>query len=285
MSVADVEVTEQRFSHHGMTLVADVAGPVDGPPVILLHGGGQTRQSWGGALREGARRGYRMVSLDARGHGDSDWHPQGVYEMQDQVEDVTLVAATLKGPPVLVGASMGGIISLLYAGEHRPLRGLVLVDTAPQVEPAGIERITAFMRSAPDGFASLEEAADAVAGYLPHRKRPKDNSGLMKNLRLRENGRLYWHWDPALMARAGESRDAHSRYTDALRAAARRVKVPTLLIRGRESDVVSPEGVKDFLELAPHAEFVDIAGADHMVAGDKNDAFNAAVFDFLKKLG
>jgi pimeloyl-ACP methyl ester carboxylesterase len=280
MSSAPAEIAVQRFERNGMTLVGDVAGPADGQPVILLHGGGQTRQSWGGALKEGARRGYRMLTLDSRGHGDSDWHPEGLYGREDQVEDVALVASTLRAPPVLVGASMGGMISLIYAGEHRPLRALVLVDSAPQVEPAGVERITAFMRSAPDGFASLEEAADAVASYLPHRPRPKDNRGLMKNLRRRENGRLYWHWDPRLL-----SPDRGSRDMSFLRDAARRVQVPALLIRGRESDVVSPEGVQDFLQLTPHAEFVDIAGADHMVAGDRNDAFNAAVFDFLRKLG
>jgi non-heme chloroperoxidase len=277
MSVAEARPTVQRFERNGIMLVADVAGPEDGAPVILLHGGGQTRQSWGAALAEGARRGYRMMTLDARGHGESGWDPAGDYRMETMVEDLAAVVGELPAPPVLVGASMGGIVSLVYAGDRRPLRGLVLVDIAPQVEMEGIERIGAFMQSAPDGFESLEHAAEAVAAYLPHRPRPKDNSGLMKNLRLRDDGRLYWHWDPRLLAN-GSKPDV-----ELMRRAARTVSAPTLLIRGKQSDVVSLEGARDFLQLAPHAEFVDIAGADHMVAGDRNDAFNAAVFAFLER--
>jgi non-heme chloroperoxidase len=279
MSVAEAEIEVQRFVRDGVAVVADVAGPEDGQPVILMHGGGQTRQSWGTALVEGARRGYRMLSLDARGHGESDWDPTGDYGMRTMVDDLSGVVESLSAPPVLVGASMGGIVALIYAGEHRPLSGLVLVDIAPRVEPGGLARIGAFMLSAPDGFENLEAAAHAVAAYLPHRPKPPDPSGLMKNLRRREDGRLYWHWDPRLLAK-GMDPDS-----ELMREAAGRICVPTLLVRGRQSDVVSLEGVKDFLELAPHAEFADIAGADHMVAGDRNDAFNAAVFAFLERLG
>jgi len=94
---------------------------------------------------------------------------------------------------------------------------------------------------------------------------------------LRENGRYYWHWDPAFIQRqAGPVRDPQM-----FERAAGRLTVPTLLVRGSLSRVVSREGAQSFLEMAPHAEFVDVAGADHMVAGDANDAFNVAVFDFL----
>jgi len=153
----------------------------------------------------------------------------------------------------------------------------VMVDIAPTVNTAGTDRILAFMHSAPGGFANVEEAADAVATYLPHRPRPKDTSGLMRNLRLRE-GRYYWHWDPRMFREGRGPRDS-----DGLREAARNLKVPTLLVRGRLSDVLSQEGVDDFLQLVPHAEFADIVGADHMVAGDRNDAFNEAVFAFLER--
>ena len=61
------------------------------------------------------------------------------------------------------------------------------------------------------------------------------------------------------------------------------LKVPTLLVRGRQSDVLTEEGVRDFLQLVPHADYADIAGADHMVSGDRNDAFNDAVFAFLER--
>jgi pimeloyl-ACP methyl ester carboxylesterase len=277
MNVANPSVQVCRFASGDVEITADVAGPSDGAPVILLHGGGQTRGAWGGALAEGARRGFRMISADLRGHGESAWSPGGDYSMAAHAADIAAIAAALPAPPFLVGASLGGMASLCYAAMDRPLAGLVMVDIAPTVNTAGTDKILAFMHSAPDGFASVEEAADAVAAYLPHRPRPKDTSGLMKNLRLRD-GRYHWHWDPRMFQFGRPSRDV-----DGLREAARGLSVPTMLVRGKLSDVLSQEGVDDFLQLVPHAEFADIAGADHMVAGDKNDAFNAAVFAFLER--
>ena len=277
MSLDASEPSVVRYAGYGVEIVVDEAGPADGPAVILLHGGGQTRAAWGGALTTGARLGFRMMSADLRGHGESGWAEDGDYSVDASVADLRAITQRLPEPPFIVGASLGGLIGLTHAGEGGCLRGLVLVDVAPQIEPAGAKRIGAFRQSAPNGFASLDEAADAVAAYLPHRPRPKDTSGLKKNLRLRDDGRYHWHWDPRMLGGRGP-RDA-----DRLRRAARALTVPTLLVRGRLSDVVSPEGARDFLSLAPHAEFVDIAGADHMVAGDRNDAFNAATFDFLQR--
>jgi pimeloyl-ACP methyl ester carboxylesterase len=266
-----------RYQSGDVQITADLAGPPDGASVILLHGGGQTRGAWGGALAEGARRGFRMISADLRGHGESGWSPAADYSMAAHAADISAIADALPAPPFLVGASLGGMASLSYAATGRPLAGLVMVDIAPTVNSAGTDRILAFMHSAPDGFANVEEAAEAVATYLPHRPRPKDTTGLMRNLRLRE-GRYYWHWDPRMFRQDRPTRDP-----DGLREAARNLKVPTLLVRGRLSDVLSQEGVDDFLQLVPHAEFADIAGADHMVAGDRNDAFNEAVFAFLER--
>ena len=278
MPAATLELETLRFQGDGVEIVADAAGPLDGRPVLLSHGGGQTRAAWGGALREGARRGYRMISADLRGHGESGWAVDGDYALDAYARDLDLMVRRLGRPTALVGASLGGLASLAYAGRGGALTALVLVDVAPQIEAAGAQRIGAFMAAAPDGFASVDEAADAVAAYLPHRPRPRDTSGLMKNLRRRDDGRLRWHWDPQMLRGDDKLPEA-----EALRDAARRLAVPVLLLRGRMSDVLSPEGVRDFLQLAPHAEHIDIAGADHMIAGDRNDAFNAAVFDFLDR--
>jgi non-heme chloroperoxidase len=267
----------RRYLGHGLEIAMDEAGPDDGVPVILMHGGGQTRAAWGGALAEGARRGFHMMSLDLRGHGDSGWAADGDYSHGASVEDLRRLIESLGQEPFIVGASLGGMIGLLHAGEGGAARGLVLVDIAHRTEEEGTARIQAFMRSAPDGFPSLEAAADAVAAFLPHRPRPKDASGLMKNLRLREDGRLHWHWDQRMLTGRGP------RPVERLTEAARALTIPTLLVRGRLSDVLSPEGAREFLALVPHAEFADIAGADHMVAGDRNDAFNAATFDFLER--
>ena len=135
-----------------------------------------------------------------------------------------------------------------------------------------------------DGFASLEEAADAIAAYNPHRPRPKDLSGLAKNLRQREDGRWVWHWDPAFVSGKFGSADetrASVVQPDRLERAVDALRIPTLLVRGRRSDLLSEEGAREFLARVPHAEYADVAGAGHMVAGDRNEVFNRAILGFL----
>jgi non-heme chloroperoxidase len=268
--------------HGGLRLRAEAFGDEAAPPVLLLHGGGQTRHAWGGAARALADDGWRALTVDLRGHGESDWAPDGDYGFDSFAADVACIARGLAAPPVLVGASLGGIAALLAVGlGGAPARALVLVDIAPRVEFAGAERIMAFMTAQPDGFASLEEAADAVASYLPHRERPKDLGGLAKNLRRGADGRLRWHWDPRFMTR-DRPRVADGDFPNRMDAAARALRLPTLLVRGRLSDLLSEEGARHFLELVPHARYADVSGAGHMVAGDRNDRFTRVVRDFLR---
>jgi pimeloyl-ACP methyl ester carboxylesterase len=266
----------------GVTLMGDVGGDSGGVPVLLLHGGGQTRHSWGRAALELSARGYYVVALDLRGHGDSDWAPDSNYSIDAQADDIRSVMRRMPAPSVLIGASMGGLIALTVAGEasEPAVRALVLVDVAPKVDPGGRARIIGFMRDRPDGFASIEEAADAITTYLPHRPRPRDLSGLHRNLRRRADGRWYWHWDPRFFDSFEPDPDAAvRRYT----AAAGNVRVPTLLVRGSKSELVTAESVRHFRESIPHAEHVDVTDAAHMIAGDRNDAFNEVVIDFLKR--
>jgi pimeloyl-ACP methyl ester carboxylesterase len=276
-------VCVQRFKGAGgLELVADVGGDPAAPPVVLLHGGGQTRHSWGSAMRALVARGYHVVNYDARGHGDSAWSPDADYTLDSLTADLRSVIATLRAPPALVGASMGGATSLYLVGTSpTPVaRALVMVDIVPLINQEGATRIRAFMAAHPNGFATLEEAADAVAAYNLHRARPRDHSGLMKNLRRRDDGRLYWHWDPRLLT--NRQRVEPPVLQERLRAASH-VKIPTLLVRGLQSDIVGEEGVADFKARVPQLEVFDVGGAGHMVAGDKNDAFNQGVFEFLQR--
>ncbi len=265
----------------GVRLVGDVFGEPAHPGLLFLHGGGQTRHAWSDSARSLAAVGFHVVTLDLRGHGDSQWAPDGDYTLDAFAEDIRCVARGFGAPPAIVGASLGGLSALIAVSEATgPVASkLVLVDVAPRLEPDGVARIVGFMRARPDGFASLDEAADAIADYLPHRPRPSDTSGLAKNLRKGDDGRYRWHWDPAFLA---ERRPHAQRSEDRLRAAARTLAVPTLLVRGRRSDLLSARGVEEFLALVPGAQFVDVAGAGHMVAGDKNDAFTAALEPFLR---
>ncbi|HKH05626.1 MAG TPA: alpha/beta hydrolase [Acidimicrobiales bacterium] len=271
----------------GVDLAADAYGPADGPPVLFFHGGGQTRHAWGGTARLLGDKGWRATTVDLRGHGDSEWSPDGTYDVDAFAADVRAAARAQSAPPVLIGASLGGISSLVAIGEDAPrsgqgplAAGLVLVDIAPRVETAGVERIAAFMLGHLDGFASLEEVADAVAAYNPHRPRPTDLSGLRKNVRLREDGRWYWHWDPNFLL-GGADEPRSYRNEERLERAARTLTIPTLIVRGKSSDMLTEDGVRQLQALVPHAVAVDVSGAGHMVAGDRNDAFNDAVVSFL----
>lgn len=273
---------QASFRGAGVTLAADISGPATGAPILFLHGSGQTRQSWGKALVEGARRGFRTVALDMRGHGDSEWSPGGHYELGLFADDLHAVLEQFAAPPIVVGASLGGLAGMLTAARTpHLLRALVLVDITSRIEFDGTREVMDFMGSGLNGFASLEEVADTVAAYLPHRERPKDTRGLARNLRLR-NGRYYWHWDPAFM-KMGENAQARKEAPARLEAAARALSIPTLLLRGGRSRIVSDQGAQEFLALVPHAEHVDIADAHHMIAGDANDAFNKAVYDFVER--
>ncbi len=262
----------------GVMLAADEWGDPSQRTVLLLHGGGQTRHSWKSAGTVLADAGLHVVAMDLRGHGDSDWAPDGDYRITSLRDDI-LAALPRVGPPVtLVGASLGGITSLLViAAAPALVDRLVLVDIVTRLEPAGTDRILGFLRATPDGFASLDEAADAVAAYLPHRERPRTADGLRKNLRLR-GGRWYWHWDPAVF---GDEGPRPGDDLEALDAAARSVRVPTLLLRGGRSDIVSDEGVEHFRTLIPHVAVVRLDEAAHTAAADDNDAFTSAVADFV----
>ena len=285
MRILTTGPTERRLVLDGIELAADEYEAATEPKgtALLLHGGGQTRHSWKGAAAAIAASGWHTLSLDARGHGDSGWAPDGDYSMQALVDDLTQVAREYHRP-VLIGASMGGLTSLVAVGEGAvTARGLVLVDVAPRIEKSGADRIGAFMRANPEGFESLQAVADAVAAYNPHRARPPRPEGLRKNVRLREDGRWHWHWDPAFIQPVD---DEPGRLVDPerLRDAARAVRVPTLLVRGVQSDVLSEEGAREFLQLVPEARFVDVKGAGHMVAGDDNDMFAREVGRFLDAL-
>ncbi|MGH7459156.1 MAG: alpha/beta fold hydrolase [Longimicrobiaceae bacterium] len=282
MTAVDIRVCRLSGSG-GIVLAADEAGQQDAAPVILMHGGGQTRHAWSNATRELAAAGFHVLSLDLRGHGDSAWATDGNYRLDAFVDDLLAVIATLTRKPALVGASLGGVISMLALGERDPAlaQALVLVDVAPRMEAKGIAHIRDFMTSHLQGFADIDEAAEAVAAYAPHRPRPRDSSGLMKNLRRRDDGRLYWHWDPVFLERRVPA-DPLS-MMNRMAQAASRIRVPTLLVRGKQSDVVSEESAEHLRQLIPQAEVVDIQGAGHMVAGDRNDHFNTAVLTFLRR--
>ena len=144
-----------------------------------------------------------------------------------------------------------------------------------------MQRVHDFMASGLEGFATLQDAADAVAAYNPGRAQPGKVDGLRKNLRQRDDGRWYWHWDPGMVRLDIEQEHRAVLATmEGLRAAA---DLPVLLVRGLQSDVVTEDALAEFKVRFPKLEAVEISGAGHMVAGDKNDVFNGAVVEFLSR--
>ena len=268
----------------GLSLSVDVRHESGAPSLLFAHGFGQTRRAWHAASAALAERGCRCVTFDSRGHGESDRAPDGDYHMQQFADDLLALANAQPAPPILVGASMGGLLGLVTAGEVHPapFRAMVLVDITPRWETAGVERILAFMQAHPDGFASYAEAAEQIAAYLPQRRERKSEQQLRPLLRAGADGRLRWHWDPALLS--GGLVSESERYQPRLFAAAAKVSVPVLLLSGERSDVVSHHTIDEFLALVPHARHVQVPGATHMLAGDANDAFTAAIAGFIESL-
>ncbi|OBK41162.1 alpha/beta hydrolase [Mycobacterium sp. 1245111.1] len=289
-------LVERVPTSDSLSLAADVYR-LDDPRavVLLLHGGGQNRHAWQATARRLHARGYAVIAYDARGHGDSDWDPTGRYDLEGLTSDLLAVRAYMSSehPVAVIGASLGGLTIL---GTHllappELWDAVILVDITPRMELHGARRVVAFMAAHPDGFNTIDEAAEVIAAYNPHRRPPENLDGLHKVLRQREDQRWVWRWDPAfvtsnlqfLQGDPDTGTEVFDAIGDLLAAGARRVSAPTLLVRGLLSDVVSQETVDDFIELVPHAQTADITGAGHMIAGDDNDAFSTAVADFLER--
>lgn len=258
-----------------------------GHPVLFLHGGGQTRRAWDRTAKRVAAAGMRAITVDQRGHGESDWVASGNYTFQHFADDaaavVRQIADLFHAAPSVVGASLGGISALAAEVRQGPLLdSLILVDVTPRMDPEGVARIQGFMGERRDeGFASLEEAADAIARYLPHRQKPASLDGLKKNLRRTAEGRYFWHWDPAFMTSKHNINHNARDLMEELTAALPTLALPVLLVRGVESELVHEAFAREFVSLAPSASYVDVGGAGHMVTGDKNDIFSSAILDFL----
>jgi len=251
--------------------------------VLLCHGFGQTRQAWRHSAEALAHAGWTVYCYDARGHGDSGRPIDGVYDIEHFIDDFRQIHQHIHqqtgSEPIVVGASMGGLITLLGQAEtpRVGLRALVLVDITPRWEQQGVSRMLGFMQQYADGFASLEEAREVVRAYLPHRENP--GGSLRHNLRQHADGRWHWHWDPRMLDYAMKNKQ----YQERIAIAARQVKSPTLLVSGGQTDMISAEHIAELLQMIPHAEHVVVPKAAHMVAGDDNDRFNAAIADFLER--
>ena len=251
--------------------------------LLFAHGFGQTRGAWQRSGMALAAEGYAGLSYDARGHGESARNPVDLpYTGEQFADDLIIVAGEQTQPPVLVGASMGGLFGMIAEARWPGLfRAMVLVDITPRWEEAGLQRILGFITAFPQGFDSLDHAADIIAAYLPHRRARKSPEELREILRESDDGRWLWHWDARLVDDL--VRDC-AQHQDDIAEAARALRCPVLLISGGRSDLVSAKTVEEFQALVPHAQHAHLPQATHMLAGDDNDTFTATVLEYLAGL-
>jgi flavin reductase (DIM6/NTAB) family NADH-FMN oxidoreductase RutF/pimeloyl-ACP methyl ester carboxylesterase len=272
------------YGSGGLRLAVDVVGDPDNPCVLLLPGFGQTRAAWGKAAKALAAAGRYAVTVDPRGHGDSDWSPEQRYGLGEFVQDVVEIVRQLPSRPAIVGASIGGLAALAAIGESiEPIASaLVLVDAAPRMARTGLDRSIRLMTRDARGFATVAEAAQVLAEHFGHAQAPLELGEVRNHLRRADDGRFRWHVDPAYNGFdvGPEGRVAAQQRFN---AAAEALDIPTLLVHGTSSTKVDRQSVDAFCELVPHAEVATLQGVGDVVIGHRNDAFDIAVLDFLER--
>jgi pimeloyl-ACP methyl ester carboxylesterase len=270
-----------RLPGDGLELAADAMGPADAPAVLFFHGGGQSRKSWSGAARVVAGAGYRAMTVDLRGHGDSDWAADGDYNLAAFGRDVAAIVRSWPQPPLaLVGASRGGQAALVGAAASPGAVALVmLADVSPGLRDEGVDAMRNFFAASSQGFANVREAADALSTHLglPRRADPR---GLERSLRRGADGRLFWHWDPKTVSPEFLNPPSEG---EAMERAAAAITCPVVLVRAALSTIVTDESVALFRKLTPQLEVVVAEGVGHMYTGDRNDAFAATLLEHLSR--
>jgi len=233
------------------------------PDALFLHGGGLTAHTWDVVCDE-LRDRVRPLALDLRGHGDSEWSPDGHYPLEAHVADLESAMADLVLKDfVLVGMSLGGLVALAYAGRHpRTLAALILVESGPEMRRS--ERLRDFM--AADAEAdSFDEFVDRAAAFNPLRDREHLRRSLRYALRRTPDGKWTWKYDRRILERGTEDVLPRAR---ALWDAARSVDCPALVIRGGKSDIFLDEDAAELARVL-RGEWVRIEGAGHTVQGDR----------------
>lgn len=267
----------------GNRIAIERFGPRDGPVAILLHGGGQKRQSWRRSGERLAAAGWHAIAPDLRGHGDSDPAPDGDYGYDRLIADLAALIAAAGGRAVLVGASVGGKIALAASAMLPPemIRALVLVDAVPRSLEGGVARVASVLRPPPEGFASPQAAAEMLAASSGTPAAADAGERLQRNMRVDSAGRWHWHWDSWFFdpSHGLGIQPALARLEDA----ARGLTVPAMLMRGEHSDVTDAAGAVALAACIAHLEIAVIEGAGHMIVGDRNDAFVATLLDFLHR--
>ena len=258
-------------------------GNPDNPPMLLLHGFAQTCHSWD-FVALGFSDNYRVIVLDQRGHGDSDWASDGDYSPETQQEDISGVVNELGLDNfVLMGLSMGGRNSFTYAANNSgKVKALVVVDAAPQNMQQGTQNIRSFVQQ-DDELDSVDAFVERVLQYNPRRDPQQVRGSILHNLKELPNGKWTWKYDRALRSpgrRMGSDAETEKRLWGYIES----LQCPTLLVRGGASDIVAMDTADRMHQAIPNSRIATIEGAGHLVMGDSPSGFHAAVTEFLASL-
>ena len=255
-------------------------GTAGKPPFVFLHGGAQTAHSWDD-FAPVVRNDYHVYALDQRGHGDSDWAADGDYHRTTHCKDIAAFVSSLDiGPHLLVGLSMGGINSITYTARYpERVRALIIVDVGPEIETKGRENIQDFV-SGVDELDTFEAFVERAHKFNPRRSLDNLRQRLSHNLKQQPNGKWTWKFDQTRRrdgAQAGLN-------PEELWQDVRKIQCPTLIIRGGESDILSPQAAERLHAVIPNSRLSVVTGTGHSVMGDNPDGFAQAVQEFLATL-
>jgi pimeloyl-ACP methyl ester carboxylesterase len=279
-----VEPLEGRLHADGLSLhYLDWGG--DGPPVVFLHGGGQTAHTWD-VVCLALRDRYRCLALDLRGHGDSDWSPDLDYGIPAHACDaVAAIDALACGSAVVVGMSLGGL-SALWAASASPdrFRALAVIDAAPNVPPGRGREILDFLSSTAE-LRTLDEYVERALAFNPRRDPELLRTSLLFNLRERRDGGFAPKYDRRHLNGAGADRERWERAREELWDRVASLRVPTLLVRGAASRILLPEEAEELVGRMPNARWVEVPNAGHTVQGDNPAGLLRELEPFLAEAG
>lgn len=263
-----------------MELAGEAYGEPAAPPVLFFHGGGQSRNAWLGSARTLGDAGYYAISFDLRGHGDSDWAPDGDYHVEAFARDVETLLTQFSRPVTLVGASRGGQAALIGGARHPDkVRLIMLADVAPDMPDDQIDGIRRFFAEGSQGYESLDAAADALSRNLKQ-KRVADATRLARSMRQDATGRWHWHWDPL----TGREEFLHPpSENEAVLKAAAMVSSPLVMVRAELSHLVDDRNTARFKALAPQLQVMTAKGVGHMFTADRNDEFAERLLEQLSR--
>jgi len=270
---------------NGLRLFCREWGKTDAPPLVLLHGLRGFSGTWR-ALAAALAGQFRLIAFDQRGRGESDWDPGHNYYTDAYLSDLEGVVDQLGLARFgLIGHSMGGTTSYVYAARHpERLAALVIEDIVPgsSASGAGAARIVREMKEMPSGFESWAAARQYWRALRPSLSESAIEQRVIESLREEPDGRIGWRHDAEGIRQTRIAPDP-ARMVD-LWPVVERIKTPTLVIRGERSDFSPASTVSQMCACNPNIRAVSVAAAGHYVHDDAPAEFLAQVRDFLVPL-